>query len=810
MKKNVLLIMIAILGLTSVRPVISEEYNWEKVPYPFGLNDQDTFHSIHAFNMNEAIAVGSKGLIKYVNIEENIYSKIYNCGNTYRWVSFADSVHGWIVGDSGCIAATADRGRNWTTQNSGVTSRLNAVAAIDKNHAWIAGDSGIILYTSDGGKNWIRKEYENPENAETIPGNCIDFVSISFKNGEIGCVGGNWRSSNIPVAMFTCDSGVNWYNADIFDSTTFVLYEVAYHNETPIIYVEHFSNESRMKTNDSPCRSNVYIVHKSLQSLNHGKFQHFCSKHKVIDFQGISNRTIMAIDSIEPFRFWIAGTRGSIYRTTNSGEDWWAVCSSEEVFIDDLESVYFSSSQRGFIGGRNGTLFCTENGGKSWQLCLKTVNAFESFRNFIFYDSLNGYLIRHNKPFSKDVIMGTGDGGKTWSVKRGPSEIVFLKIFDVEGILSYDINKEISFSVDKGNNWRTKIIETDFYLYDIFPITLDTFFTLGTKAKRDEGAIFKSTDGGESFDLVSSVDHADSKYKNFLSITFSDSATGWVVGDSGIILKTTDSGYTWQRQPSPTTDDLIEIHFRSPYFGWTSGENCRRLYLTFDGGNTWVDKSILTSVKVNDIFCSDPQNCWAVGDDGLILHLSNKLEKFIDITFPGNNETFVIGDSVTIKWNSDGISQVSIAISYDGGKNYTVYCNATENDGEETIRISANATVSDSCKVRISSVEGTITDESGYFTITKSSAVANYDMLLKKTGCYFKGASIQYYLTEDAPVEITIFTVSGREVYRERIPLQDKGTMVRKVFSSTLKRGCYLAKLNIGGKYFKGKLIVHR
>ena len=236
----------------------------------------------------------------------------------------------------------------------------------------------------------------------------------------------------------------------------------------------------------------------------------------------------------------------------------------------------------------------------------------------------------------------------------------------------------------------------------------------------------------------------------------------------------------------------------------------QEIIFDFDGGNTWVDKSILTSVKVNDIFCSDPQNCWAVGDDGLILHLSNKLEKFIDITFPGNNETFVIGDSVTIKWNSDGISQVSIAISYDGGKNYTVYCNATENDGEETIRISANATVSDSCKVRISSVEGTITDESGYFTITKSSAVANYDMLLKKTGCYFKGASIQYYLTEDAPVEITIFTVSGREVYRERIPLQDKGTMVRKVFSSTLKRGCYLAKLNIGGKYFKGKLIVHR
>jgi hypothetical protein len=73
-------------------------------------------------------------------------------------------------------------------------------------------------------------------------------------------------------------------------------------------------------------------------------FSIFVQNTKVIDFQGISNRTIMAIDSIEPFRFWIAGTRGSIYRTTNSGEDWWAVCSSEEVFIDDLESVYLAAA----------------------------------------------------------------------------------------------------------------------------------------------------------------------------------------------------------------------------------------------------------------------------------------------------------------------------------------------------------------------------------------------------------------------------------------------------------------------------------
>lgn len=810
MKKNIFLIMLAILELTSVHTVLSEAYNWEKVSYPSGLNDQDTFHSIHAFNMNEAIAVGSKGLVKYVNIEENIYSIIYNCSNTYRWVSFADSVHGWVVGDSGCIAATTDRGKTWTTQNSGVTSHLNAVAAVDKNHAWIAGDSGIILYTSDGGKNWIRQSYENIDITENYDGDCIDFVSVAFKNGEIGCVGGNWRSSNISVAMVTCDSGVNWSGVRLSGYSVHFLYEVAYHNEMLLIYAEGFPDEKyQMKIENGPCLYDAQIIRKTLQNLNHGQFQHFCSKHRVVEFQGISKRTILAIDSIKPFQFWIAGTRGSIYRTGDNGMNWLAVCSTEDFFIDDLESVFFCSSQRGFIGGRNGTFLCSEDGGNSWQLCLKKVNAYESFRDIVFYDSLNGYLIRHDKKLSKDAILGTEDGGKNWSVKRGSSEIEYLRVVSNEGMISYDKSHEISFCHDKGKSWRTQTIKTEFPLVDIFPITLDTLFALGIRNNRIEGAIFKSTDGGESFDLVSSVDHADSKYKSFRSITFSDAATGWIAGDSGIILKTIDSGYTWQRQPSPTTADLIEIHFRSPDFGWASGENCR-LYLTFDGGDTWADKSILTSTKVNDVFCSDPQNCWAVGDDGLILHLSNKLDKYINITFPGGNETFVIGDSITVKWNSNGISQVSISISYDGGKNYTGYRNATDNDGEETIRISANATASDSCKMRISSVDGTVTDESSYFTITQTSAVENRSMSLKNHGCYFKGASIHYYLTEDASIESTIFTVSGREVYRNRIPLQGKGPGVQKFTSGILKRGCYLAQVNIGGKYFKGKLIILR
>lgn len=83
-------------------------------------------------------------------------------------------------------------------------------------------------------------------------------------------------------------------------------------------------------------------------------------------------------------------------------------------------------------------------------------------------------------------------------------------------------------------------------------------------------------------------------------------------------------------------------------------------------------------------------------------------------------------------------------------------------------------------------------------------------MVLGKPGCYFKGASIHFHLVEDAPVEVTIFTVSGREVYRNRIPMQSKGLSVKKISAEKLHSGCYLALVKIGEKIFKGKMFIQK
>jgi len=46
---------------------------------------------------------------------------------------------------------------------------------------------------------------------------------------------------------------------------------------------------------------------------------------------------------------------------------------------------------------------------------------------------------------------------------------------------------------------------------------------------------------------------------NLNSVHFEDSNNGWAVGDSGIILKTTDLGNSWNVQSSGTTHNLYDV-----------------------------------------------------------------------------------------------------------------------------------------------------------------------------------------------------------------------------------------------------------
>ena len=74
-----------------------------------------------------------------------------------------------------------------------------------------------------------------------------------------------------------------------------------------------------------------------------------------------------------------------------------------------------------------------------------------------------------------------------------------------------------------------------------------------------------------------------------------DSGTGFVVGDTGTILKSTDAGATWSPLTSGTSTTLHGIYFLDPNEGVAVGDSGTILRTT-DGGVAW--QSIASGVKI--------------------------------------------------------------------------------------------------------------------------------------------------------------------------------------------------------------------
>jgi photosystem II stability/assembly factor-like uncharacterized protein len=69
-------------------------------------------------------------------------------------VCFVNHERGWAVGSGGVIISTADGGRTWRPQTSGVGDDLFDVKFFDAREGWAVGSGGTMLHTTDGGVTW--------------------------------------------------------------------------------------------------------------------------------------------------------------------------------------------------------------------------------------------------------------------------------------------------------------------------------------------------------------------------------------------------------------------------------------------------------------------------------------------------------------------------------------------------------------------------------------------------------------------------------------------------------------------------------
>jgi photosystem II stability/assembly factor-like uncharacterized protein len=239
------------------------------------------------------------------------------------------------------------------------------------------------------------------------------------------------------------------------------------------------------------------------------------------------------------------------------------------------------------------------NQGRTWTVTFPKASTPENsakLRGLSFVDFESGYLVVSFDSFENQLIH-TRDGGATWEL-IGP--VKAEENFSVSGC--YFATDSSGWIV--GRIWKKAISNT-------------------TQAVQSEGLILFTEDGGKTWSrkLVETPSRFIAKQFNwgFRDIQFVNNLNGWIVGDGGIILATSDQGRSWH---AVTTDDVDyrHVNFLDAQFGWATyryGNSSWGIAISKDGGLTWnrADESLAYGTwEVQSVFLT-PAHGFAMSGD---------------------------------------------------------------------------------------------------------------------------------------------------------------------------------------------------
>src|SRR5689334_2488185 len=247
---------------------------------------------------------------------------------------------------------------------------------------------------------------------------------------------------------------------------------------------------------------------------------------------------------------------------------------------NDLNTVYFLDSKRGWVGGDAGFLSRTDDGGQTW--VRQTLPTKAAINDIYFRDKEIGFLLAGN------VIFVTRDNGTSWIKSR-----TFLPE-EFEG--------------------------ADVELYSVRFSSKKKGWVVGSISKKErvvDSILVYTDDGGASWRRQ----RAPSRLE-LIHIDFVSDKRGWIVGDGGTILFTRDEGASWTKQNAGTNVTLYHVDFRNDKDGWVVGER-GTLLRTTDGGETWTPVPTNVNVTLLSIQFLNDDEGWAIGRGGVILRSSD-------------------------------------------------------------------------------------------------------------------------------------------------------------------------------------------
>ncbi|MEX2172472.1 MAG: YCF48-related protein [Pirellulales bacterium] len=298
-------------------------------------------------------------------------------------VFFIDARRGWAIGDRGVIWHTADGGRQWRRQNSGVTCPLSSVWFISSTHGWAVGGAttaythataGVVLHTTDGGQAWT-----------AIPAPMLPALTrVKFFDPQHGVAAGA-RTAFYPSGVFaTIDGGRSWQTMSSGSSGAWLAADFVDPDQGAVAGPGgHFAAIAQREVRSSPLAAP-------------------------------DRRALHAVKLVAPTGGWLVGDGGIVRTTRDLGASWQSPTGdlpSEIARAFDWRSVAIVGSRVWIAGSPGSIVLHSPDNGATWQ--LQPTGQTTPLRGLAFADAQNGWAVG-----ALGTILATQDGGRTWHLQR--------------------------------------------------------------------------------------------------------------------------------------------------------------------------------------------------------------------------------------------------------------------------------------------------------------------------------------------------------------------------------------------------------